>query len=411
MDLRHKIATLTAIALTGATLAMGGGGVAAAAAVDSAPDTPSDISFSFSPDGFGGFYTTVSWSPPASDGGGALTGYYVHSTTSGGAYLDASTTSVQLPYANPSGYQDAVWVVASNEYGSSPDEWASPQLRTQVPSVPGSPTDVSLTPGAASFEVRWVAPAADGSGGTGPYVTGPSPITSYEATATDPQGDVAGSCTNAVGVDPENTCTISGLSNNVAYVIAVTAANFVGSSAASAPVSAPYLEPSSSFAVYPTADIVMAGTTVTAVISGAPAATLVNVKLAGVATSCTTNSAGQCLASVTAKVGVTNATANYGRGKAKRTATSAGKVASAKATVPKSGKHGKTYKVIVTAAAPGSTVTADIAVGSDHQIMSAVASDKGAATLLFTLSSATGAATVTVDDAGIVIGSSSAKIK
>jgi hypothetical protein len=95
-------------------------------------------------------------------------------------------------------------------------------LSDPVPTVPAAPTQISATPGNASAQVNWTAPAN----------TGGAEINSYTVTA------APGGLTVTVPA-PATTARVNGLTNGSAYSFTAVATNSVGnsvSSAASAPV-------------------------------------------------------------------------------------------------------------------------------------------------------------------------------
>ena len=94
--------------------------------------------------------------------------------------------------------------------------WTTPDVVTP-PSEPDAPQNVSATPGNASADVAWDAPASDGG----------SPITGYTVTS-DPDAQTC-QTSGATG------CTVTGLTNDTAYTFSVTATNDVGTGPASDP--------------------------------------------------------------------------------------------------------------------------------------------------------------------------------
>lgn len=88
-----------------------------------------------------------------------------------------------------------------------------------VPSVPDAPTGVVPTPGDGQVSLTWLAPQA----------VGTSPITGYAVTSS-PGG---GRCTSTGILG----CTVTDLTNGVAYSFTVTATNLTGTGPASAPSS------------------------------------------------------------------------------------------------------------------------------------------------------------------------------
>ena len=160
----------------------------------------------------------VSWSAPASNGGTALTGYLV-TASPGGATCSTNGATFCTVDGLTNGVAYTFSVVAINANGpSSPSAASDATTPADVPSVP---LNIGLVATAGAVVVTWSTPLSDGG----------SPILSVSAIAALNGTDVA-SCSSTSGL----TCTIDGLTNGLTYSIRLKAANLVGDSATSVPL-------------------------------------------------------------------------------------------------------------------------------------------------------------------------------
>jgi hypothetical protein len=172
---------------------------------------------------------TVTWTPPAGDGGTPITAYTVTASGDGGnqtcTYL---VTTPETDTCTVGGLTDGTAytfsVTATNVNGTGPA--SAPSAPVTPATVPGAPLDVSATAGNASAAISWVPPTSDG-GAT---------ITAYTVTASGDGGNET--CTYLVTTPETDTCTVGGLTDGTAYTFTVTATNQVGTGAPSAPSSA-----------------------------------------------------------------------------------------------------------------------------------------------------------------------------
>lgn len=151
----------------------------------------------------------VSWQAPVEQGGSAISGYVVTSSTPGrSCTTTGATTCTVTGLTNGSPY--TFTVIARNAQGESAPSAASAPV---IPfGAPSKPRDVrAMTSEARVLKVTWAPPESDGG----------SPITQYTATAI-PGGQ---SCTTQL-----LTCTIIGVTYGVTYRVEVVASNRAGSS-------------------------------------------------------------------------------------------------------------------------------------------------------------------------------------
>ena len=161
---------------------------------------------------------TITWQPPAFDGGSGIAGYQVTSNPGGvignvsgnqlAAYLGDLTNGTPYTFT----------VVAINNNGSSP---ASAASNAVVPTaVPGPPVSVTAAPQNEAVSVSWSPPSQ----------TGGSPVTSYTVTSTT--GNLKTTVSNGT------SASFTGVTSTTPLTFTVAATNSAGTGASSAPSNA-----------------------------------------------------------------------------------------------------------------------------------------------------------------------------
>jgi titin len=173
-----------------------------------APDAPTNVVATL-----GNKSASVSWTPPANDGGSTITGYILQATP-GGAWTNTSAGATNWPLsglANGSTY--TIKVYAKNDVGTGEGSDASNPVTPAA--VPTAPTITTAEAGNAQVTLSWTVPTSDG-----------APISGYTIVASSGATyDVAAN---------ETTKVITGLTNGTAYTFRVRAKNAAGDGALSA---------------------------------------------------------------------------------------------------------------------------------------------------------------------------------
>ena len=157
---------------------------------------------------------TVTFTPPATDGGSPVLDYTATCTsTNGGATHSATNTASPVTVTtltNAKTYTCAV--TARSAVGSGAASSASNTIT--LPTAPGAPTAPAAVPGSAAATVHWTAPASNG----GSVITG-YVVTPFKGTVAQPARTFTGTAVSHV---------ITGLTNATAYTFKVAAKNAVG---------------------------------------------------------------------------------------------------------------------------------------------------------------------------------------
>jgi len=163
----------------------------------------------------GNAQATVSFTPPASDGGSPIISYAVTSNPGSITATGASSPITVTGLTNGTAY--TFTVTATNAIGTGPPSAQSNSVTpAPVTGTPGAPTGVTAVAGNAQATVSFTAPSNGG-----------SPITSYTVTSSP------GSITATGGPNPD-PITVTGLTNGTAYTFTVTATNANGTGPPSA---------------------------------------------------------------------------------------------------------------------------------------------------------------------------------
>ena len=175
---------------------------------------------------------SLSWMPPTTNGGAAVTGYNIYRGTSpGGESVTPVAANVPTTSFTDSGVVNGTTyyytVAAVNSAGVSPqsNEGNATPVLVQA-TVPSAPQSLTATGANGSVSLSWTAPASDGG----------SPITGYDVyRGTSPGGEsITPVATNVTGTTFTNTV----LANGTTYYYLVAALNAVGTSPPSGEASA-----------------------------------------------------------------------------------------------------------------------------------------------------------------------------
>src|SRR5205823_8968187 len=114
------------------------------------PGAPTNVSAAA-----GNAQAAVSWTAPAPNGSGTITGYTVTAAPGGAtATTTGATTATVTGLTNGTAY--TFTVTATNAIGTGPASAASAPVTPAT--VPGSPTAATASPGNAQAAVPWTAP-------------------------------------------------------------------------------------------------------------------------------------------------------------------------------------------------------------------------------------------------------------
>jgi len=167
---------------------------------------------------------TVSWNPPASDGGAAIIGYDMYMGTSShgesaspvsGGLITGTSYTVSGLKNGTTYYFTADAVNRANLHSGRSAEVSAAPVTT-----PGAPSGLTATAGNTQVSLSWKAPGLDG----GAAITG---YRVYQGSGQTPVASVTGT-----------SATVPGLSNGTTYSFTVTAVNKAGEGPASGAASA-----------------------------------------------------------------------------------------------------------------------------------------------------------------------------
>ncbi len=194
----------------------------------------------------------TSWTMPSSNAGaGAVT---VTATPGGHQCTPATigaTTCTVTGLTNGTTY--SLSAVVSYTANSTTYSSSAATASSMPSTVPGPPTNVSVTTGNGFLDVSWNPPASDGG----------RPIISYTVTAGNEPLDDWGTCEYTVDSPESDSCTVTGLTNGVTYDVSVVATNANGyglssTSGSGMPLSAPR-SPQLGAQIQPTSATIMVG--------------------------------------------------------------------------------------------------------------------------------------------------------
>ena len=172
------------------------------------PDAPTGVSAAA-----GNGQATVNFMVSQSDGGSAITGYIVTSST--GSFTATGTASPITVTGLTNGTAYTFTVKATNAIGTSAASAASNSVTPAIATAPGAPIIGQATASSGQAMITFAVPASDGG----------SAITGYTVTSNP------GNITATGAASP---ITVTGLTNGTTYTFTVKATNAVGTGAASA---------------------------------------------------------------------------------------------------------------------------------------------------------------------------------
>ena len=173
---------------------------------------------------------SVTWQPPLSDGGSAITTYTAdaYSAASGGSPAASCTTTSSLSCSISGLSTDTTYYIAINATNAvGPGPFTSPRVSAYTVALPGAPTISTLTVGDSYVSVPFTVGSFDAN----------NPITGY-------QYSVDGGATWQDSLGSTSPITISGLTNGTSYTVELRAVSAAGAGGASNSESAtPYAAP------------------------------------------------------------------------------------------------------------------------------------------------------------------------
>ncbi len=176
------------------------------------PGAPTGVSATAGP-----LQATVNWTPPANDGGSAITAYRI--TPFIGSTAQTPTT-VPAPAGQATvtgltgGTAYTFKVAAINGAGAGQESSPSNAVTPTIPNPPGAPTGVSASAGGLQATVSWTPPASDGGSAISEYRVIPYIGTSAQSPTTVPA--------------PATSSTVTGLIAGTTYTFKVAAVNAAG---------------------------------------------------------------------------------------------------------------------------------------------------------------------------------------